>query len=380
MLDMSKAFDTVQRNSLIQQLKSILDEDELHIIKILLKDVKLTVRMGKYKGEEIVTNIGTPQGDCLSPTLFILYLACAMEPPCENTSDHNYVRPYISNEEILPEHLTDHGYSSRVDNNLLIDMQYADDTTWLGVNNAQEKVKKVKQEIPGKLAKHHLFVNETKTEEFVVKRNGDDSWKKCKLLGSLLDTEEDIKRRKGLAIGTYNKMRHVIENKSTKKITKSRILKTYVESIFLYNSETWTLTKNMEDSIDVFQRSQIRMAYGINWQDRMTNKELYKMSGLKPWSELIRMRRLRFFGHLHRMDASVPARIALDEANRKVRKPKGGQKTTWIKMMEKDLNLPTDTKLKPVRFQQILDLTQDRTMWRQECNRLMLAHANGRGD
>ncbi len=111
---------------------------------------------------------------------------------CDNTSDHNYTRPYISNEEILPEHFTDHGYSSRVDNNLLIDMQYADDTTWLGVNNAQEKVKKVKQEMPGKLAKHNLFVNKTKTEEFIVKRSGDDSWKKCKLLGSLLDTEEDI--------------------------------------------------------------------------------------------------------------------------------------------------------------------------------------------
>ena len=106
MLDMSKAFDTVQRNSLIQQLKSILDEDELHIIKILLKDVKLTVRMGNYKGEEIVTNIGTPQGDCLSPTLFILYLACAMEPQ-RDTSDHSYSRP---NTEILPGKLMDLQY------------------------------------------------------------------------------------------------------------------------------------------------------------------------------------------------------------------------------------------------------------------------------
>ncbi len=45
LLDMSKAFDTVQRDSLIQQLKSILEEDELHIITILLKDVKLKVRI-----------------------------------------------------------------------------------------------------------------------------------------------------------------------------------------------------------------------------------------------------------------------------------------------------------------------------------------------
>ena len=70
LLDMSKAFDTVQRDSLLQQLKSILDDDEIHIIKILLIEVRLVVRTGKYRGEEINTNIGVPQGDCLSPILF----------------------------------------------------------------------------------------------------------------------------------------------------------------------------------------------------------------------------------------------------------------------------------------------------------------------
>ena len=123
----------------------------------------------------------------------------------------------------------------------------------------------------------------------------------------------NIKKRKGLAIGTYNKMRHIAENKSTRNITKTRILKTCVESVFLYNSEIWTLTKNLEKKIDRFQRNQIRKAYGIKWQDRVTNQELYKKSGLKPWSELIRMRRLRFFGHLHRMEENVPARIAMEE-------------------------------------------------------------------
>ncbi len=285
-----------------------------------------------------------------------------MEPQ-RDTSDHNYSR---SNEETLPGRL--------------MDLQYADDTSWLGVNNAKEKIKKVKEEIPGKLARQNLFVNDSKTEEFVITRNGDDSWKKCKLLGSHLDTEEDIKRRKGLAISTYNKMRHVIENKSTKNVTKSRILKTYVESIFLYNSETWSLTQDMEDDIDVFQRNRIRKAFGIDWKDRVSNKKLYKMSGLKPWSQLIRLRRLRFFGHLHRMDESVPARVALEEANRKVRKPRGGQKMTWTKMIEKDLKIPKDNKMKQIRYQEVLDLTQDRATWRQECHRLMLAHANGRGD
>ncbi len=58
LLDMSKAFDTVRSNDLLQQLKEVLDEDEVHIMKILLKDVKLLVKMGRHMGEEILTNIG----------------------------------------------------------------------------------------------------------------------------------------------------------------------------------------------------------------------------------------------------------------------------------------------------------------------------------
>ncbi len=73
-----------------------------------------------------------------------------MEPQ-SNTSDHSYSRP---NPETLP--------------GKLMDLQYADDTSSLGNNNAREKMKKVKGGIPSKLARQNLFVNESKTEEFVI--------------------------------------------------------------------------------------------------------------------------------------------------------------------------------------------------------------------
>ena len=43
MMDMSKAFDTVAQNTIIQDLKSVLQQDELNLITILVKDVQLAV-------------------------------------------------------------------------------------------------------------------------------------------------------------------------------------------------------------------------------------------------------------------------------------------------------------------------------------------------
>ncbi len=62
LLHMSHAFDMVRTKELSDVLREILDEDEIHMINILVEDVKLTVRVGKNLGNKITTNIGVPQG------------------------------------------------------------------------------------------------------------------------------------------------------------------------------------------------------------------------------------------------------------------------------------------------------------------------------
>ena len=38
-MDMSKAFDRVERGKVIEDFKSVLEDDELHLVKILMKEL-----------------------------------------------------------------------------------------------------------------------------------------------------------------------------------------------------------------------------------------------------------------------------------------------------------------------------------------------------
>ena len=72
-LDMSRAFDTISRSKLLKILETEvnLDKDALRMVSALLCDTCLCVRIEGEKSEWFHTTIGTPQGDCLSPVLFI---------------------------------------------------------------------------------------------------------------------------------------------------------------------------------------------------------------------------------------------------------------------------------------------------------------------
>ncbi len=376
MLDMSKAFDTVDRNTLFEDLKEILDHDELHMLKILIENVELTVRVSSnYSQKSIKTAIGVPQGDCLSPVLFILYLSQALKETRSTDPtelDHTYAMHRNQRS------LIDHTYTKPKVILVNIDPKYADDISW--VTNNEQEVKYIENNVPPKLKNRNLKVNESKTEHFEISRESGEEWKKAKYLGSMIDTEKDMAQRKSLALNTYNELKKVIENRKTSTHMKTRIINAFVTPIYLYNSELWTLRKAQVKEIDILQRNILRKALNIHWPQKISNYDLYKITKQKPWSKTIQERRLKWLGHLLRLEEDTPVKQALYEALRTVKRPKGRPKQIWVAQMKEDLKLLNlcgggigkgggETS---INFEEIIEIARDRKLWQSLIKRAML--------
>ncbi|GFS25950.1 very-long-chain enoyl-CoA reductase [Elysia marginata] len=143
---MSAAFDIIDRKSLLDILKTIIDEEEVRIIRFLLGNTVVTTKVNKTtEGKPFISNVGTPQGDSLSPVLFIIYLEHALRDIRTNIS------PPTDIERLLPR-----------------EVAYADDVDFVSL----EFVKV--EEVQKALERHRLFVNVDKTDFTTLSRNAKD--------------------------------------------------------------------------------------------------------------------------------------------------------------------------------------------------------------
>lgn len=151
----------------------------------------------------------------------------------------------------------------------------------------------------------------------------------------------------------------LLRNSLLSRTSKLKIYKTLVRPVVAYGAETWTLSKKMEEELRIFERKILRKIYGpINeggeWRIR-TNDEINTLIYGEDLVRFVKSQRLRWLGHLERMDSERTARV-VDRSSLTGRRRRGRPRKRWRDQVHEDLRIMGRRGWR--------DLAMDREKWR----------------
>ena len=242
--------------------------------------------------------------------------------------------------------------SSRVPAVHITDLDFADDLAVLveDMDQAQRALNLLEQEA----AKVGLVCNAKKTELQAFNQTSPTNIKSLdgqkikevenfKYLGAWTENfEKDIKIRKALAWNACNKLEKIWTSKLSRNL-KIRLFVATVESVLLYNSETWTLTKALSSRIDGCYTRLLRKALNVSWKERRTNALLYQ--NLPKVTTKIKQRRMRLAGHCIRHTEEMAHNLVLWEPTEGKRN-RGKPKTSYIDTLLLDADAHNTSELR----------------------------------
>ena len=221
-----------------------LTDDDRQLVRVLLANTSLQVTFNGIMTEPFQSNIGSPQGDGLSPLLFAIYLEAAIRELRASSPQ----RPQMDELCGLPEYA-----------------MYADDTDFISTcGKYLDEVYHLAKPVFGNLK---LVINDDKKEFTTIGHTDMDvnqDWRKTKKLGSLLGVEEDVERRIQLALQSFRGLEGLWKHRS--QIAGNIRIQSYqaiVESVLLYNCGTWALTVSLAERLDRAQRKMLRRILGL---------------------------------------------------------------------------------------------------------------------
>ena len=182
---------------------------------------------------------------------------------------------------------------------------------------------------------------------------------------SKLSLKKELDRRIGMAASTFSRLStRVWKNPRLSIKTKVTVYNACVVSTLLYGSECWTTYAAQEHRLNVFHMRSLRKLLGISWMSRTPNTVVLSKSGLPTMFTILRQRRLRWLGHVRRMnDGRIPKDLLygeLSSGKRNLGRPQLRYRDVCKRDM-KELNINKD---------EWEELATDRYKWKGYCGPL----------
>ncbi|XP_043064095.1 uncharacterized protein LOC122320085 [Drosophila ficusphila] len=308
-VDYKAAFDSPRRDRLYAAMSELgIPAKLIRLCRMTLSNTISSVKVGNDQSETFSTKCGLRQGDSLSCMLFNILM------------------------ESIVRKAGVHRTGTILSNRCVQLLGYADDIDIIG--RTKRDVTAAFGAIEKESAKVGLAVNMDKTKFMVCSSRESrrldsqltadsysfESVKEFIYLGTAITSTNDvsleIKRRVTLANRCYFGLSRHFNSRALSRQAKISLYKTLILPVLLYGAECWTVVQSDAAALGVFERKILRKifgpicvgdAYRIRW-----NHELYELYGDVDVVSRVKIHRLRWLGHIARMEEDAPARKVFD--------------------------------------------------------------------
>ena len=322
-IDFRQAYDSIDRSELLLAMNLLgVPPKLINLCKMTISETSARVKVDNETSDIFYTNRGVKQGDGLSCDLFNLCLEYVIRKAEIETSGT------IFNKTLQPL-----GYADDID---LISRSFPD---------LVETLKK----LVAAAESVGLKLNEGKTKYMISSRsvqqvgqnvNFDGTCFECVrefiYLGTQVnntnDLGEEVSRRITLANRCLFGLGRILRSKLLSRSTKFTIYKTLIIPVLMYGSEAWTLGEREQNQLGVFERKVLRVICGPvyvhdEWRIRL-NDDLYHIYQEATIVQRIKQQRLRWLGHVSRMESNNVVKRVFEAVPQGVRS-RGRPRSRW---------------------------------------------------
>ena len=368
-IDLTKAFDLVSRKGLFQLLKKIgCPPLLLSITTSFHEDMQGIVSYDGETSEPFPILSGVKQGCVLAPTLFGILFSLLLNFAFRDSTQGIHLHTRSDGKLFSLARLKAKTKTRTV---LIREMLFADDAAL--TSHTEEGLQQLISQFAGACSEFGLTISTKKTNvmgqevaappSISINNEVLEVTNNFTYLGSTiadnLSLDREIDKRIAKATGVMAKLsKRVWENSQLTLNTKLKVYMACVISTLLYGSESWTTYARQENRLESFHLHCLRRILSISWQDKITNTTVLEKAGTLSMHLLLCQRRLRWLGHVHRMeDGRIPKDIMYGELATGCR-PVGRPTLRYKDVCKRDLKL---TGIDPDTWEEIAD---DRARWR----------------
>lgn len=338
-VDLTKAFDTVDRDSLWKVLKKLgIPDNMLNIIISFHKGMKASVLSDGQSSDVFDVTNGTKQGCVMAPVLFALYFSLMLKHAYGDLEKG--VQFEFRTSGGLHKH-TRFQAKTKTRMAMILDLLFADDAALVATSleEAQElidrfsaaskafgltisikKTEVVHQPKPTpkqkKGVKQQQPVHKFPSVPITVDEKNLKYVRSFEYLGSKVNSsaslDDEIVNRISKASNAFGKLRHRLWNERGISIkTKVGVYRAVVLTTLLYGSESWTPYRAHIDKLDIFHKRCLRTICGYTLEDHITNSDIFKKCSIGGIESFLIQSQLRWVGHVVRMEDSRIPKVLL---------------------------------------------------------------------